>query len=390
MTPAAVFRIVLALGLAGAASSALAQAPQFSCPVRLELLTDISGTGPGGLDKVIYGVRARDWKPEFLEQAQRRYEACQAAAPGPQSLKDAERADALRRFQLLKGALQQRDHLLALDARQASAQTVAAQSGAAGVGQRDGVLTWAYIRRRAGSASDDPPFTITCAQPTQLPQDLLTLSSQSQLELPKFYAACVQAQQVPGSAAVLFKESVEELTRERRAQAAFITGVRALVSAPPQQQTDQTVFALEKANHFQGSSEPAATAASEQLAALRQKVDAKECAAHGRQAGIPDDLMKAQYLMEWAMPTSLVAMACAAARNGVAYRFKAKGLPSKDNFELKGAAAIKVVLSRQQLPEGGALLVPLEATVQGNTFEVTRQNVQVLAHQIRVALKPQR
>jgi len=48
------------------------------------------------------------------------------------------------------------------------------------------------------------------------------------------------------------------------------------------------------------------------------------------------------------------------------------------------------VLSRQQLPEGGALLVPLEATVQGNTFEVTRQNVQVLAHQIRVALKPQR
>lgn len=381
---------VAVLGFAASTSVAFAQTPQFTCPVRLELLTEIDGGGVGGLDRIIYGVRARDWKPEFLDQAARRFETCQAAAPGPQSLKDAERVDAARQFLLLRGSLQQRDRLVAQEVRQANAQAAATQSGATQISQNSGTLTWAYTRQSSGNTLASAPRSITCAEPEKMPQDLLTLSQQSQLELPKFYAACVQAQQIPGSAAVLFKESVEELARERRAQAAFINGVRALVSAPLQQQTDQTLSALEKANRFQGSSEPAATTASEQLTALRQKVDAKECAAHGRQAGIPDDLMKAQYLMEWATPAPLIAMACAAARNGVPYRFNAKGLLPKDSFEVKGPTNVKVVLARQQLPEGGVLLVPLEGTVQGNTFEVTRQNVQVLAQQIRVALEPQR
>lgn len=388
LTRAATFAAV-AMGLAAPVSSVFAQtAPQFNCPVRLELLTEIDGAGVGGLDRLIYGVRARDWKPEFLDQALRRYEACQAAAPGPQSLKDAERADALRQFQLLKGSLQQRDRLLAQEGRQASAQIAATQSGAAQVSQRDGVLTWAYTRRRAGDTSDEPPFSITCVEPNQLPRDLLTLSSRSQLELPKFYAACVQAQQlVSGPSAILFKESIDELAQERQAQAGFIASVRNLVAAPPNQQTDQSVSVLEKANRFQSSSEPAVNVAANQLATLRQQVDARECAAHGKQAGIPADLLLAQYLVEWATPAPLVGMACAAARNGVPFRFSAKGLLSKDSFEVKGATSIKVVLARQQLAEGGVLLVPLEGTVQGKTFEVTRQNLQVLAQQIRVALK---
>jgi hypothetical protein len=383
-------RATLAVSLAALVPSAFAQTPQFNCPVRLELLTEIAGTGPGGLEKIIYGVRARDWRPEFLDQALRRYEACQAAALGPQSLKDAERGDALRQFQLLKGSLQQRDRLVAQEARQASAQTAAAQSGAAQVGQRDGALTWAYVQRRAGNASDEPPFTITCAEPNQLPRDLLTLSPQSQLELPKFYAACVQAQQlVSGPSATLFKESIDELARERQAQAGFLASLRALVAAPPQQQTHQSVSALEKANRFESSSEPAVNAAAKQLAALRQQVDARECAAHGKQAGIPEDLLKAQYLIEWATPAPLVGMACVAARNGVPFRFSAKSLLSKDSFEIKGSPGVKVVLGRQDTAEGTTLLVPLEGAVQGKTFAVTRQNLQVLAQQIRLALKSQ-
>lgn len=381
--------VAVGMGLAVSLSPVLAQTPpQFNCPVRLDLLTEIDGAGVGGLDRLIYGVRARDWKPEFLDQALRRYEACQAVAPGPQSLKDAERADALRQFQLLKSSLQQRDRLVAQEVRQASAQTAAAQSGAAQVGQRDGALTWAYVQRRAGNTSDEPPFTITCAEPNQLPRDLLTLSPQSQLELPKFYAACVQAQQlVSGPSAALFKESIDELARERQAQAGFIASARTLVAAPLQQQTHQTVSALEKANRFQSSSEPAVNAAADQLTTLRQQVDVRECAAHGKQAGIPADLLQAQYLVEWATPAPLVGMACTAARNGVPFRFRAKGLLSKDSFEVKGATSIKVVLARQQIAEGGVLLVPLEGTVQGKTFEVTRQNLQVLTQQIRVALK---
>jgi hypothetical protein len=380
--------VAVGVGLAASVSHVSAQrAPQFNCPVRLELLTEIDGAGVGGLDRLIYGVRARDWKPEFLDQAQRRYEACQAAAPGPQSLKDAERTDAQRQFQLLRGSLQQRDRLLAQEARQASAQTAADQSGAAQIGQRDGVLTWAYTTRRAGSAFASEPRSITCAEPEKLPQDLLTLSPQSQLEVPKFYAACVQAHQIPGGAVALFKESIDELAQERQAQAGFVAGVRNLAAAPPQQQTHQSVSALEKANRFQSSSEPAVNAAVEQLTTLRQQVDARECAAHGKQAGIPVDLLQAQYLVEWATPAPLIGMACAAARNGVPFRFSAKGLLSKDSFEVKGATSIKVVLGRQQMAEGGVLLVPLEGTVQGKTFEVTRQNLQVLAQQIRVALK---
>lgn len=389
MRSVAMIRSVVAAGLAVWGLSAFAQAPQFSCPVRLDLLTDIAGTGPGGLDKVIYGVRARDWKPEFLDQALRRYEACQAGAPGPQSLKDAERADAQRQFQLFRGALQQRDRLLALEARQAGAQAAVAQSGAVQISQSSGTLTWAYTRQSSGSTLASTPRSITCAEPEKLPEDLLSLSPQSQLELPKFYAACAQAQQIPGRAAVLFKESVEELAQERQAQAAFVARVRALVAAPTQQQTDQSVSALEKANRFQSSSDPAEKIASDQLAELRRKVDARECAEHSKRAGIPEELREAQYLIEWATPAPLVGMACAAARNGVSFRFSAKSLLSKDSFEVKGPSGVKVVLARQQTAEGIALLVPVEGTVQGKTFAVTRQNLQVLAQQIRTALKGQ-
>jgi hypothetical protein len=165
--------------------------------------------------------------------------------------------------------------------------------------------------------------------------------------------------------------------------------VRTLVAAPPQQQTHQSVSALEKANRFQSSSEPAVNVAANQLIALRQQVDARECAAHGKQAGIPADLLKAQYLIEWATPAPIVGMACVAARNGVQFRFSAKSLLSKDSFEVRGTPGVKVVLGRQDTAEGTTLLVPLEGTVQGKTFAVTRQNLQVLAQQIRLALKSQ-
>lgn len=371
-------RIAVAVLAIASSSAALAQSqvgsasPLFSCPVRLELLSALSGTE--GMDKPVYGLPVRQWRPEHLAQAQRQYEACQASAPGPQSLKDAERVDAQRQFGLLRGAFQQRDHLQGLQAREQAGQSAAAQAGGS-IAQSSGTLQWTYSVQAAGYVSARTN-TVTCDEVEKLPQDLLTFTPQSQQEFPRFHAACAQAQQIPPRVAALFKNSVDELARERQAQANYVATVQQAIRQPAQQ-THRSVTALEKANRFIASSDPAAQASTKQLGVLRGQVDARECAVHAAQAGVPAELQAALYLWRFQEPIGFLRLVCEAVRNGTAVKFSPKSMLTKDSFELRGAGkpAVRVTVQRQSMSDGKTLaLIPTESRIGDRSAETTRAN----------------
>lgn len=352
--------------------------PRFACPVDWSGLTRLSGAGPGGLDMELLGIRVRDWKPEHLDQALRRHDECDRASNNPQSLKDAERKFAVEQVETLKRYLLQRDGNLVRESAAQNAQVQAQHSGSAHV-QTDsyGRLVLRYDLRGSGRSE------MGCSDFDRFPRPLATLPRQMQDDLPRMYRACVQARQLPASQAETVRKWVDQLQVDRRDGTDFVAAVAAL-AASPQRQSHQTVKSIEERPlHI---TDEAIQAAERQLKAMRSAVDARECPAHAKSAGLPPELVSGYYLMEYATPAPILGMACVAARRGVKLKYRSGGVVGTEAIEIKGRRTVEVTFSRQKMHDGAVLLVPVKSKVDGDTQTVTRMNIQLLAHHIRSAL----
>lgn len=362
--------------------TAHAQEPKFDCPFDWNAMTNLSGLGPGGLDRPINGLRVRDWKPEHLDLALRRHDECQASAPGPESLKKAERDFAVSRVAMYKGYLRQRDGQLAQEAAGKQAQAAVQQSGSAQV-QTDSNrrLQLTYTDERGSTSSVD------CVDASRIHSPWARLARQSQEDLPRFFQACVQAAQLPQPEAVQFKQRLDELQRDRLAGKEFVAAVQVLARSP-QQQTDKTVGALEAQWRFNQHSDSDLRSAGQQLSQIRKAVDLKECDAHTKRTGLAENLTSAFYLMEFNQPTPLRWMICAAGRQNVKFSYSGGGLVGDESLDFKGQRThVRIAVQRQKMPDGSILFVPVESRVNGEEKRTTtRANIQLLAHQLRTVL----
>lgn len=85
------FAIPLTAALCIASTALTAQAqPQLSCPLNWSALADIDSPDP---NRVILGVKARDWKKEYLDQMLKQEEECMRSSTDPESIKRANLAD---------------------------------------------------------------------------------------------------------------------------------------------------------------------------------------------------------------------------------------------------------------------------------------------------------
>ena len=377
-----IIRGILGAAAAVLAASASAQAqPKFDCPIDWNGMVRLSGDGPGGLERQIHGLPVREWKPEHLDLALRRHDECQASAPGPDSLKKAEREFAVSRVDMYKGYLRQRDGQIAREAAGKQAVVAVQQSGSAQVqADRSRRLQLTYIDERGS------PTVADCIDASRIPLPWHRLSTRSQDDLPRFFQACVQANQLPESDTPQFKRRLDELQRDRAAQKQYVAAVQALARAP-QQQNEKTLAAVEALWRFNLSSDPEVRNAAEQLGQIRQAVDAKECVAHVKSAGVPDNLVSGYYLMESFSPLSLKAIICTAARQNVKFKYSGGGLIGDETLELKGKRShVRIAVTRQKMHDGSIILVPVESRVDGNTQAISRANIQHLAFQIRSVL----
>jgi hypothetical protein len=332
------------------------------------------------LDVVVMGVRVRDWKPEYLDFLLRQHDECERASRNPQSLKDAERKFAVERVQMLKGYLRQRDGNLEQEASAQGARMRAQESGSRQISTNaSGTLVLHYDLPGSGGSE------MSCLDFGRFGQPWSRLPRQMQDDLPRMYRACVQAGQLPSGHAEKVKEWVAELQAQRRAALEYVAAVQAL-AASPQNQSHQTVAAIEGRWGSLGINDEAAHTADGQLKQMRRAVDGRECPAHAIRAGLSGELLSGWYLLEWGTPVFLQGMACRAVREGVQFKYRGAGLLGSEAIEIKGRRTVEVTVSRQKMPDGAVLLVPSKSTVNGSSQTVTRANIQELAHHIRSAL----
>lgn len=131
----------------------------------------------------------------------------------------------------------------------------------------------------------------------------------------------------------------------------------------------------------------AALMSSVSLAAQAQPANLEHCAELAVKGGLPANLTDAMYLMEWNSPAYVVGMACQAASQTVKFRYLPGGLIRKESLQLKGKSTLRIWVKRQTLEaEQVELLIPVEYELNGRSFEVTRNNLQVLAMILRNVL----
>lgn len=385
MRPAVLRRVVAGMGLAASTLSALAQTPQLACPVQWDRFTTLRPEYLGPLDAVVAGIKIRDWKPEHLDLALRRFDECQAAQPGPQSLKDAEHNFAADNVRAMKAGLVERDRRLAQEKAAIGVQQLAAQAGSPRIGANAAGMVqwrWSYAGESATSVS-------TCAESGAGSLDVTTLSTDSLQDMPKFVQACARAGQMSPEAAGRFKAAMDKIASGAPTDADFIAKVAALRSNPSAQ-THKALLALEDLPQYEPSWRPPVREASSQVHRMREALDARECSVLAVRAGVPKELKEASYLWEWGNPTGFAFLPCDAIRSGAAFNFSPKGLLSKDGFEIRaGARTVKVTLTREATPDGKTvLLVPVEVQVNGGrSTAITRLNLPQLTDQIRQAIR---
>jgi hypothetical protein len=303
--------VVLAMGFAASAQSAFAQTPQFACPVRWDRFNTLRPEYLGPLDSVVAGVKIRDWKPEHLDLALRRFDECQAGQPGPRSLKDAEHNFATDNVRALKAGLVERDRRVAQEKTASSVQQSAAQAGSPRIGANAaGVVQW-----RWSYAGDSATRFITCAEPGAVPFYVTTLSSDSLQDMPKFVQACMGAKQMPAQVAGKFKAAMDKLASGAPTDADFIAKVAALRDNPSAQ-THRALLALEDLPQYEPSPHPPVLEASSQVRRMREALDARECPALTTRAGVPKELAEALYVWKWGDPTGFTFIPCDAIRSG--------------------------------------------------------------------------
>lgn len=376
-------RAVLTAGFVASALPVFAQTPQFTCPVQWDRFTTLRPEYLGPLDSVVGGVRIRDWKPEHLDLALRRFDECLATKPGPQSLKDAEHNFAADNVRAMKAGLVERDRRLGQERAASSAQQLVSQAGS----QRIGVNAAGLVQWRWSYAGESETRVITCAEPGAVPFYVTTLSSDSLQDLPKFVQACMRAGQMSPEVAGKFRVAMDKIASGAPTDADFIAKVAALRSNPAAQ-THTALLALEDLPQYEPSSRPLVLEASSQVHRMREALDDRECPVLAARAGVPKELADAQYLWDWMNPTGFAFIPCDAIRSGVSFSFSPKGIVAKDSFEIKGARTLKVTLIRTVGSDGkSVLLVPVETLVNGHAAAITRANLPQLTDQIRQGIR---
>jgi hypothetical protein len=385
MTSAKLLRFVLVTGLSASALSSFAQTPLFACPVQWDRFTTLRPEYLGSLDSVVGGVRIRDWQPEHLDLALRRFDECLATKPGPQSLKDAEHKFAADNVRAMKAGLVERDRRMAEEKAAIGIQQSAAQVGSPRIGTNaTGAVQWRW--RYAGESATR---VITCTEPGAVPLYVTTLSSDSLQDLPKFVQACMRAGQMSPEVAGKFKVAMDKIASGAPTDADFIAKVAAL-RGNPTAQTHKALLALEDLPQYEPSPHPPVLEASSQVRRIREALDARECPALTTRAGVPKELAEALYVWKLGDPTGFTFIPCDAIRSGATFAFSPKGLVSKDSFEIRSSArVVKVTMMRNVASDGrSVLLSPVEAQINGGRVaSITNENLPQLTDQLRQAIR---
>jgi len=394
----------IAVGLCFAAASLAAHAQlQLSCPVRWDFLNALFGDP----DKLLYGVKVRDWKSEYFDAMQRKHEECMTKANYPESLKQAERINVTNTLNQRDWYFKKRDEQVrAADVLSATAQAVdnANKQGVDIVVDKSSGWPAAISLYQFNGA----PFPVEqkweCKDSGGW-KKIGWLNEASIKTLAYYTDICLTSGAIDQAAAMAVKTDLDALTRFYAAIPAFAKRVESVaaradgVNASTLAELDtayrqllapvQRVSFAQSYQHYH----PQWQGVVETLNKLHTQITRNTCDTDYTRAKLPSAWRSAYYLLDWNSPTEFRAMVCDAMGKGAQIRYLSGGLFSKEGLEIKSKTRTVQVFPEARRIAGGdpkiPLLVPTSVKIDGKSYAITTQNLRSLYVELVTALQNQ-
>ena len=343
-------------------------------------------------DREIFGLKARDWKPEHVDEWQRQSLACINAKPNwGDAMKDsmrqavtatasrsrtnlfARRDDAMRKQGLAANVTDQKLTQVVLNGSGNPQEINTFNRDNSNRGER---LTCNTLKQSIGFAKVESyrqavAFGRMCQQ--------MGMTDPSSLALLERQAAGISA----------LYDAIDDFTNQVSAaakQPSSEAKVRELVAA-----RDRVAAQIKSLSLPLNDSDY--TKAVSSIEKMQDQLYAQACEDQLVKAGFPSSWRANFILMEWNSPELFASIVCAAQRNGAQVRYLSPGVLSKEGFEVKSPQRTVQIFTKADRAPGGdpnvKLMVPVSAKIDGKSTDVTRNNLRAIASELIAAVRNQ-
>ena len=343
-------------------------------------------------DREIFGLKARDWKPEHVDEWQRQSLACINAKPNwGDAMKDsmrqavtatasrsrtnlfARRDDAMRKQGLAANVTDQKLTQVVLNGSGNPQEINTFNRDNSNRGER---LTCNTLKQSIGFAKVESyrqavAFGRMCQQMGMTDPSSLALLERQAAGISALYDAIDAFTNQVGIAA---KQPVSEAK------------VRELVSARERAAAQIKSMSLPLNDSYY-------TKAISSIEKMQEQLNAQACEDQLVKTGFPSSWKANFILMEWNSPELFASIVCAAQRNGAQVRYLSPGVLSKEGFEVKSPQRTVQIFTKADRAPGGdpnvKLMVPVSAKIDGKSTDVTRNNLRAIASELIAAVRNQ-
>ena len=343
-------------------------------------------------DREIFGLKARDWKPEHVDEWQRQSLACINAKPNwGDAMKDsmrqavtatasrsrtnlfARRDDAMRKQGLAANVTDQKLTQVVLN----------------GSGNPQEINTFNRDNSNRGER-------LTC---NTLKQSIGFAKVESYRQAVAFGRMCQQMGMTDPSSLALLERQAAGINALYDAIDAFTNQVGVAAKQPVSEaKVRELVAARERvAAQIKSMSLPLNdsyyTKAVSSIEKMQEQLNAQACEDQLVKTGFPSSWKANFILMEWNSPELFASIVCAAQRNGAQVRYLSPGVLSKEGFEVKSPQRTVQIFTKADRAPGGdpnvKLMVPVSAKIDGKSTDVTRNNLRAIASELIAAVRNQ-
>ena len=343
-------------------------------------------------DREIFGLKARDWKPEHVDEWQRQSLACINAKPNwGDAMKDS------MRQAVTATASRSRTNLFARRDDAMRKQGLAANV-------TDQKLTQVVLNG-SGNPQEINTFNrdnsnrserLTC---NTLKQSIGFAKVESYRQAVAFGRMCQQMGMTDPSSLALLERQAAGISALYDAIDAFTNQVGIAAKQPVSEaKVRELVAARERvAAQIKSMSLPLNdsyyTKAISSIEKMQEQLNAQACEDQLVKTGFPSSWKANFILMEWNSPELFASIVCAAQRNGAQVRYLSPGVLSKEGFEVKSPQRTIQVFTQSDRAPGGdpnvKLMVPVSAKIDGKSTDVTRNNLRAIASELIAAVRNQ-
>lgn len=366
---------------------------KIGCPVRWEMLAQLDGRN---LDTELFGVKVRDWKPEFLDQVMRRQDECHAKSGYPESLKKAERDDSRRLYQVALAALEERDRRLNEEVRGNQMRTAISESK----------LTGIKIDSRGLPESVEVAYSPTNRANVMcrdLSRGIGYAPVESFRQVAAFARLCQQTQQTDANTVATLERQANGIAALYQAIDAFIPQVQEAAkraSIPESRVKELSAAQLRIQTQIESLRLPDYRAidstfgdALSKLKTMQEQVNEKACMETFAKTNLPPAWKNYLIVYEWNNPRRLLDVVCYGIRHGAQIKYLSGGLFGSEGIEVKSInRTLQLFTQTNRIPGGDPNVQALSlvaAKIGGQKFNVGHANLQAVAAELGAAIQNQ-